>query len=205
MSVVGIIEFGMGNVQSVVNSCLRAGGEPVVVSDGDALRQLSAKRVILPGVGAVGAALGNFRARGFEDALRMKMAGGDVELLGICVGMQMLAEHCEEFGVHRGLGLVSGSVRRLAPVGNDLRLPHVGWNEVAVTRDDRLFAALGTEHFYFLHSYALDGAEEEAVAATFYGRPVTCAVRRGNVSGVQFHPEKSSTVGERLLANFLAC
>jgi glutamine amidotransferase len=205
---VAILEFGVGNVQSVVNACARAGGAPVVVSDGRALAQTPATRILLPGVGAVGVALANFRNRGFEAALAARLAAPDVRVLGICVGMQMLARRCSEFGSHAGLSLVDGTVERIdtTPAGGtgpELRLPHVGWNEVETFGDDPLFRGIGRSHFYFLHSFAMRCAAAEIVGTADYGRPVVAAVRSGRVAGVQFHPEKSSGAGEALLANFL--
>jgi glutamine amidotransferase len=205
---VSILEFGVGNVRSVVNACARAGGNPAVVSDGRALAQAQATRILLPGVGAVGLALENFRGRGFEAALGARLGNPAIRVLGICVGMQMLARSCSEFGTHAGLSLVDGTVERIDTTpadgtGPELRLPHVGWNEVETIGDDPLFRGIGRAHFYFLHSFALRCPAANVVGTAEYGRPVVAAIRNGRVAGVQFHPEKSSGAGEALLANFL--
>ena len=155
-------------------------------------------------MGAVGHALEAVRDRGLEPALRESVIERGRAFLGICVGMQMLGELCEEFGTHRGLGWIPGRVRRLADAGAGLRLPHVGWNTIAPARDDPLLAALSDTHFYFLHSYALDCPDDYVLARADYGGAFACAARRENIAGVQFHPEKSSRAGAELLSAFLA-
>lgn len=199
-----IVEYGIGNIQSVVNACQRMGAAPRVASTGEELRAQDPTHIVLPGVGAVGHALEAVRARGLESALRESVIERGRAFLGICVGMQMLGELCEEFGTHRGLGWIPGRVRRLAEAGAGLRLPHVGWNTISPARDDPLLSALSDTHFYFLHSYALDCPAEYVLARTEYGGEFACAVRRGNIAAVQFHPEKSSRAGAELLSAFLA-
>lgn len=201
---VSVIEYGIGNVQSVVNACERIGAGTRVAHDGAELEEQNPERIVMPGVGAIGEALGNLRARGFDSALDRLVVDGGTPLLGICVGMQMLGESCEEFGSHQGLGLVPGRVRRLAPEGSGLRLPHVGWNTIAVRRaDDPVLGPLDGEDFYFVHSYALECPDEFVLATTEYGAPFVSAVRRDHIIGVQFHPEKSSALGAALLGAFL--
>ena len=204
MAGLSIVEYGIGNIQSAVNACRRVGADPKMVRSGAELLARGSTRIMLPGVGAIGEAMANLRERRLDEALRRRVIDDGVPFLGICVGMQMLGEVCEEFGEHRGLGWIPGRVRRLAPVGSGLRLPHVGWNTIEVTGADPLLADLNGEHFYFQHSYALQCGEEYVLARTDYGEPFVSAVRKGHITGVQFHPEKSSTAGARLLAAFLA-
>lgn len=200
---VSVVSYGIGNVQSVVNALGRVGADVAVAEDGDALIAQSAPRIVLPGVGAVGEALSLLRERGLDSALGKRVLEERTPFLGICVGMQVLLETCTEFGTHAGLGWIPGSVDRLAPEGDPLRLPHVGWNEIAVTRPDPLLGEAGGNHFYFLHSYAVECPDEYVVARSDYGRPFVAALRRDNIAAVQFHPEKSSGIGESVLTAFV--
>jgi len=204
MGSIALIDYGIGNVQSVANALHRAGGEPMVVRDGDGLRAAAATCIVMPGVGAVGEALQLLRDRGLDAALNDEVRDSGVPFLGICVGMQVMAEVCEEFGEHAGLGWIAGRVRRLAPENSGLPVPHVGWNTIAVDDRPSFLKGLDGRHFYFVHSYALDCPEAFVLATADYGVPFVAAVQRGRISGVQFHPEKSSGVGETLLRNFLA-
>lgn len=205
MACVTIIEYGIGNIASVVNACARVGAEPVVVSDGSQLRAATPSHIIMPGVGAIGEALGRLRERGLEEALSELVVSQGAAFLGICVGMQVMAETCEEFGQHRGLGWIPGRVRRLAPAGSDLRLPHVGWNTIEGTQPgDPLLQAIDGKDVYFVHSYAVETSDDCVLARTEYGSRFVSAVRRGRTYGVQFHPEKSSTIGDALLRAFVA-
>lgn len=200
---VTVVSYGIGNVQSVVNALRRVGADVAIAEDGESLLSQRAPRIVLPGVGAVGEALALLRGRGLEDALRLRVLDERVPFLGICVGMQVLLENCTEFGVHKGLGWIPGSVDRLAPDGDPLRLPHVGWNEIVVTRSDPLLGDTNGRHFYFLHSYAVDCPDEYVVARADYGRPFVAALRKDNIAAVQFHPEKSSGIGESVLSAFV--
>lgn len=199
---VAVCSYGMGNLGSVRRALGDLGVDVLMAEHPAAL--FEADRVILPGVGAYGECMARFAAAGFvEPVLRVVSAGKP--LLGICVGMQMLADAGEEFGEHKGLGLISGRVRRLDALGCALRLPHMGWNGLEFDAGEPLFQGLprGAD-VYFVHSYAFDAATTTAaIAHTDYGVPVVAAVRRGHVFGTQFHPEKSSSVGRRLLKNFL--
>lgn len=205
MPTIAVIEYGVGNIQSVVNTMRRMDFEPIVVSDGDALLETKPEFVILPGVGAMGHALEMLRARAFEDALNKIVREQGKPFLGICVGMQVLAETCEEFGEHAGLGWIPGRVRHMSNTGVELCLPHVGWNSIDATRaDDPVAAALAGQDAYFLHSCGFECDPEFVLAHTEYGRPFVSMVRNDNVLGVQFHPEKSALVGEALFAAFLS-
>ena len=195
---VAIIDYGVGNLRSV-EKAFRAGGvEAFVSSDESVLR--AADRLVLPGVGAFRACMDGLASRGFDRLVRERAAGG-TPLLGVCVGMQMLFEESEEFGVTRGLGFLRGRVRRF-PEG--LRVPQVGWNQVGWRRDHALARGIDDHtFFYFVHSFYCEAGDAgEVVGETDYGLDYPSVVARGNVCGVQFHPEKSQAAGLRLLKNF---
>lgn len=199
-----IIDYGVGNIGSVVHACKRAGIEPAVARTGPELNEQNPERILMPGVGAIGAALKQMRAREFEPILNRLVLENRIPLLGICVGMQMLVERAEEFGTHTGLGWLAGSyTERIAEKGSGLRLPHIGWNTVEPVRADPIVSGTEGSHFYFVHSYAVRCDDEYALARTEYGGPFISAVRRDNVIGVQFHPEKSGAAGIQLLQNFM--
>jgi imidazole glycerol-phosphate synthase subunit HisH len=194
----------MGNLRSVLNAFERLGAEARLVSEPAELP--AAERVVVPGVGAFGDAIATLRERGLAQALRDVAAAGR-PLLGVCLGMQLLATRSSEFGEHAGLDLIPGTVERMQP-GPGLRVPHVGWNDFEVRRrDDALLRDLGPEPtFYFVHSYEFRPDDPGAITGvTDYGGPVTATVGAGNVFGVQFHPEKSSADGLSLLRAFLTC
>lgn len=198
MARVAIIDYGVGNLRSVEKAFHAGGAEAVVTSDGRVLRE--ADKLVLPGVGAFRACMEALNARGFDALVREHVAAGK-PLLGVCVGMQMLFEESEEFGVTRGLGLLRGSVRRF-PEG--LRVPQVGWNQVGWRGGHALAEGIEDEtFFYFVHSYFCDAADEaDVLGSTEYGATYASVVARSNVCGVQFHPEKSQAAGLRLLKNF---
>ncbi|HEX8136953.1 MAG TPA: imidazole glycerol phosphate synthase subunit HisH [Pyrinomonadaceae bacterium] len=195
-----IIDYGVGNLRSVEKAFAAAGSEAVVSSDERVLR--SAERLVLPGVGAFAACMQALAARRL-DRLVLERVGEGAPLLGVCVGMQMLFEESEEFGLSEGLALLRGRVRRFA---SDLHVPQVGWNQVEQLRPHPLLTGIseGT-FFYFVHSYYCEPADARVVLGeTFYGRSYASVVAEGSVCGVQFHPEKSQAVGLRLLKNFAA-
>ena len=200
---VAVVNYGMGNLGSVRRALEDLAVEVAVAEHPAAL--FDANRVILPGVGAFGEGMARLRAAGWVDALQRVVLDSGKPLLGICLGMQMLANASEENGVNEGLNLIPGRVRRLDALGCSLRIPHVGWNEVRHRDGTPLFAQIpqGMD-FYFVHSYAFDVDDPDDIAATTeYGVPMTAAVRRGHVFGTQFHPEKSSKAGRQVLRNFL--
>jgi len=201
---VSIVDFGVGNLQSVANACQGLGIDTQIASTGDELRSQSPERIILPGVGAVGVALKNLADRGFAPILSDLVVVREVPLLGICVGMHVLADTCEEFGIHKGFGWIPGRVSRLFPEGSGVRLPHVGWNQIQATnRSDPVFGQLDGTDFYFVHSFALRCPEQYVAATTDYHGEFVSAVRRNHIVAVQFHPEKSASHGRILLNSFL--
>lgn len=197
---IGILDIGMGNLRSVCNAVYQNGFDPVVVDSAAAFDDLT--HLIIPGVGNFGAAVPELEKRQLRDPI-LDFAKGGRPLLGTCLGMQLMMGIGEEGGMHHGLGLIEGRVTRL-DVGPGLRIPHVGWNELDVSRPHPVFSGIKTRcDFYFVHSYAVrcDNALD-VLATTDYGGLVTAAIGRANVVGVQFHPEKSQVNGLRLIENF---
>jgi len=195
--VIAIADYGMGNRRSVEKALEHVGARPLITADHDEIR--AAEGVILPGVGAFPEAIRNLARSGLDDVLRERAAAG-VPLLGICLGMQLLFERSDEHEGAAGLGLLGGDVTALrAP-----KLPHIGWNLVALERPSALTEGLGeAAAFYHVHSFACRPSESaDVVGRGEYGEPFASIVERGNVLGVQFHPEKSSADGLALLANF---
>lgn len=202
MASVGIVDYGLGNLRSVMGAVEKLGHSPVVTADAGLLAR--ADRLILPGVGAFGDGMKNLRARGLVEPLRALVEAGR-PILGICLGFQLLAKTSEEFGAHEGLGWIRATVRRLRPRDQSLRIPHVGWNELKQTAANPLFGGVpGDALFYYVHSYHMI-AEDDAIVIgrCSYGEAFVAAVSQGNVHGVQFHPEKSQRYGLALLANFI--
>lgn len=193
-----LVDIQSGNLHSVENALRAAGADNVTITaDPEAI--LRADRIVLPGVGAFGACAANLRAiDGLEAALRERVLETGTPFLGVCVGMQLLADRGEELGQHAGLGWISGAVRRLDPAGTDAKVPHMGWNDVMPVSDHPLIAP---GEAYFLHSYAFEG--DDVIARTDHAGPVIAAIGRDNIVGVQFHPEKSQRYGLALLARFL--
>jgi len=200
---VAIVDYGMGNLDSVARATEECGGSPVVTASEEEIAHAPA--VILPGVGAFAKGMERIRERGLDEILDTQVRRRSVPLLGLCLGMHLLAKRGDEGGETAGLGWIEGEVRRL-PSENGLRVPHVGWNEVHHERASPLLAgAESGRDFYFVHSYHLVCAEPaHVVATTPYGASFTSIVQAENVYGVQFHPEKSQRAGFQLLRNFLA-
>ena len=195
-----LIDYQAGNLHSVENA-LRAAGcaDLTVTADPEVVRR--ADRIVLPGVGAFGACAASLRAvPGMVAALEERVLGQGTPFLGICVGMQLLAATGEELGTHRGLGWIDGRVRRIDPAGSDAKVPHMGWNDVVPHGDGHPLIVPGEA--YFLHSYAFEGTG--VVATTDHAGPVTAAIARDTMLGVQFHPEKSQRYGFALLERFLS-
>jgi len=198
VSAIALIDYGAGNLHSVHNALKAAGAADVAVTD-DPEMVLRAGRVVLPGVGAFRACMDGLSAiPGMVEALGTRVRRDGVPFLGVCVGMQLMAETGEEMGVHRGLGWLRGSVRALLPSA-EVRVPHMGWNDVV---PEVAHPLIEPGEAYFLHSFAFEG--EAVLARTDHGGPVTAAIGRDNMVGVQFHPEKSQRYGIALLERFLA-
>jgi glutamine amidotransferase len=209
---VAIIDYGSGNLRSAAKAFersvreLRADIEIAVTSEPEFVRR--ADRIVLPGVGAFEDCMNGLMAvRGMRDALDERVIKGGVPFLGICVGMQLMATEGREKGIHAGLDWIGGAVVRLEPQGG-LKVPHMGWNTLKFTQPHALLAGIpdGDDglHAYFVHSYHLATSDERTLFATAdYGQAVTACVGRDNLFGTQFHPEKSQTLGLKLIENFL--
>ncbi len=201
-TLIAIIDYGMGNVGSIANMLRKVGAEATITSDADTIR--AADKLILPGVGAFDNGMRELSERGLVPVLQHEVVNRGKSILGLCLGMQLFAEGSEE-GNARGLGWITGrSVRFPASQpGNPLKVPHMGWNTAIPRREDPLFSALGDDaRFYFVHAFHVECDEDSIVAQTRYGDLFVSALRRGNIAGVQFHPEKSHRFGMQLLRNF---
>ena len=196
---IAVVDYGMGNRRSVEKALLHVGADAAITRDHDALR--AAGGLVVPGVGAFPRGMESLRELGLDDLLRERFAAG-TPVLGICLGMELAFESSSELGGAEGLGLVRGTVERLDAGG--LKLPHIGWNVVSFERPSALTDGVPREcALYHVHSYAPQPADPEDVLGTAeYGARFVTAVEHGHFFGVQFHPEKSSTHGLRMLANF---
>ena len=195
---VGIIDYGVGNLFSLRSSFAASGVEAFV--SGDAAELAKADRLILPGVGAFGDAAAKLRASGLDAFVREQAAAGK-PLMGICLGMQLLFERSYEYGDHEGLGLLKGQVVGMSgrlPEG--LKIPHMGWNALKLTKSAKLLEE--GSYVYFVHSFYAENCEDSLAAVTDYGIPITAAVESRNIFGCQFHPEKSGNVGLEILKKF---
>jgi glutamine amidotransferase len=208
--VVAIIDYGSGNLRSAEKALARAGAEAAsghdIVVTSDAGVVAKAERIVLPGVGAFGDCMAGLVALpGMVETLNACVLRRGAPFLGICVGMQLMAEVGREYGDHAGLGWIEGEVVKLSPSDPALKIPQMGWNALALIGAHPLFAGLPAgAHAYFLHSYVMRPARgSDVLATTDYGGDVTAAVGRDNLAGTQFHPEKSQAVGLTLLGNFL--
>ena len=206
---VAIVDYGSGNLRSAARAlervCGEAGAGPVAVTAAPD-RVAEADRVVLPGVGAFADCMAGIEAiPGMRGALDHAARERGRPLLGICVGMQLMASRGHEHGTHRGFGWIDGAVRRIEPGGAALKIPHMGWNELVIDRPHPLFEGLPAgAHAYFVHGYGFEPADpRDRVAHADHGGAVCAAVARGNLAGTQFHPEKSQQVGLRVLANFV--
>jgi glutamine amidotransferase len=199
---VGLIDYGVGNLFSLASSFAAVGTDAEIVSTPEGLRR--ADRLILPGVGAFRDAADKLCATGLDSVLLEETRKGK-PLLGICLGMQMLFEKSLEYGEHAGLGLLKGTVKPIRDViPAEYKIPHIGWNALTLTRPDcPLFSGLcGGEYMYFVHSYHAAGCGDSLAAVTEYGGTLTAAVWNDNVFGCQFHPEKSGAAGLSILRAF---
>ena len=197
-----IIDYDAGNLKSVEKALQALGEETVITRDREEI--LAADRVILPGVGAFGDAMEKLHQYRLVEIIRQVVQNG-TPFLGICLGLQLLFEESEESQGVPGLGILKGKIRRI-PNTPGLKIPHMGWNSLTLRPETRLFSGLGEEPYvYFVHSYYLEAADPEIVAASAdYGVVIHAAVETGNVFACQFHPEKSSDTGLQILKNFIS-
>ncbi|MBL7714991.1 MAG: imidazole glycerol phosphate synthase subunit HisH [Bdellovibrionales bacterium] len=206
-----IVDYKMGNLQSVANAFRFLGCEASIVDNpSDLASEMKnsgpngpVKGLVLPGVGAFGMAMQNLRSQGMIEPLNEWVLDRKFPLLGICLGMQLLADRSDELGNHEGLGWIPGHVKKLDPK-NDLRIPHVGWNTATIVKQDPLFQKSDPKPcYYFVHSFHFECAPENVAATCDYGTPFVAAVQKDSIFATQFHPEKSQTHGLRILRNFL--
>ena len=197
-----LVDYGVGNLFSLVSSLSAVGADAVVTGDAEVLRR--ADKIILPGVGAFGDAAAKLRATGLDKVIIEEAKAGK-PLLGICLGMQLLLERSFEYGEHEGLGLIEGDIVPISSViPSDLKIPHIGWNALKFTENKSpLFKYINEgDHVYFVHSFYGANCKKNTIAVSEYGADLTAAVANGNVMGCQFHPEKSGTVGLNILRAF---
>jgi len=206
-----MIDYGASNIRSAQKAFEYIGAEVELTEDPEVVRR--ATKLVLPGVGAFGSGMAGLRQRNLPETIRETVARG-VPFLGICVGMQLMFDESNEMGIHQGLGLMAGKVKRFPDnftihnsqfTIHNLKVPHMGWNQLEPAWESKLLAGVSTgDYTYFVHSYYCDPEDATAVLAwTDYGFPFASVVQKDNVYGLQFHPEKSQAVGLRILQNFL--
>lgn len=199
---VAIVDYGVGNLFSLVSSFKAIGVSAIVTGDEKEIR--TADKIVLPGVGAFGDAAQKLRGTGLDKVLTEEAHKGK-ELLGICLGMQLLFDKSYEYGEYDGLGLIKGNIKPISDViPKNFKIPHIGWNSLSFTKNkSRIFKYLNEGEFvYFVHSFYGTDCDESVIATTDYGAELTAAVGRENVFGCQFHPEKSGEVGLKILRAF---
>ena len=201
---IAIIDYGMGNLRSVAKAFEQLGAEALITGNAEEIRK--AAKLVLPGVGAFGDGMANLKNAGLIEVMNEEVLTKKKPILGICLGMQLLASDSEELGMHKGLGWIDAHVRRLDANGTGLKIPHVGWNDIRITPGANLFEHLPQNpSFYFVHSFAVRCNNAADVAATCeYGTAFTAALQHENIHAVQFHPEKSQKDGLKVLENFIA-
>ena len=198
---IAIIDYGVGNLFSLCSSLKSIGADVVVTSNIDTIR--AADKLILPGVGAFADAAKKLHDSGMENAVKVQAAAGK-DIMGICLGMQLLFEKSFEYGERKGLGLLNGSVVPMdGTIPENLKIPHIGWNALHFTKPSKLFKDIKeNDCVYFVHSYYAIDCEDSVIATAEYGKEMTAAVELGNIKGCQFHPEKSGNVGLAILRAF---
>ncbi len=200
---IGIVDYNMGNLASVINAFEMVGADIVVESDPIKLKEYD--KLILPGVGAFGDAMEHLKENGMDEAIKEYAKSGK-PLLGICLGMQLLFENSQEFGSHEGLGLIEGEVVAFdeSKFDHKLKVPHMGWNEMFKQNDISLFEGLSDEFYlYFVHSFHAVCDDKYAIGKTYYGYEFVSAVNKNNIYGIQPHPEKSHENGLKIIENFI--
>ncbi len=194
---IGIIDYGMGNLRSVEKAFQFLGFDAQISDDIKFLEK--ADKIVLPGVGAFADAIDTIKKKDFDKLIKEQTDAGKA-FLGICLGMQMLFDVSYENGEYEGLGLISGVVKRLP---DNVKIPHIGWNNLKLYKKEPLFTGLGeSPYVYFVHSYHLETDAPVVSATTFYGKEIQVAVQKDNIFATQFHPEKSGDVGLKILKNF---
>jgi len=199
---IGIVDYNMGNLGSVINAFAKVGGSAELVSDPEKISKYD--RLVLPGVGAFPDAMEHLRNSSMDEAVK-SFANSGKALMGTCLGMQLLFESSEEFGEHVGLGLIPGRVIRFneSKFDHPLKIPHMGWNELFVQKESQLFSDLPKEFYlYFVHSYHVLCEDKYTIGKTYYGYEFVSAVQNGNIYGFQPHPEKSHDNGLKIIENF---
>ncbi len=198
---IAIVDYGVGNLFSLISSFKKIGADIVVTSDPDVINK--ADGIILPGVGAFEDAAKKLRDSGLDEVIISEVKKGK-KLMGICLGMQMLFEKSFEYGEHKGLGLLKGSIVPMKDsIPNDLKIPHIGWNALHFTRQSNLFKYIKqNDCVYFVHSFYATDCDDSVIATAEYGKELTAAVQKDNIMGCQFHPEKSGEVGLNILRAF---
>ncbi|MCW0234938.1 MAG: imidazole glycerol phosphate synthase subunit HisH [Ferrovibrio sp.] len=201
---IGVIDYGLGNLRSVVGALGKLGASAELVATPQAVAR--ADKLILPGVGAFGRGINNLRERGLDAVIRDRVLTAGIPILGICLGMQLLASQSSEFGQHPGLDLIPGDVTRLTSDATGERVPHVGWNTIRQIEFSRLLQGVSENaYFYHVHSFHFRPKDETAaVAECTHGHAFCTVVEKGHIFGAQFHPEKSQRQGLQVLTNYLA-
>jgi len=201
---IAIIDYGMGNLRSVANAFNAIGYLASIVKNPNDLSQAS--HIVLPGVGAFGDGMKNLRLSGWLDILEREIIEKRKPFLGICLGMQLLATMGTEYGLHEGLNWISGTVKKIESNDPQIRVPHVGWNDVLFLKKDELYKDLGdSQAFYFVHSYVFDVKDKSSVVSglTGHGIEFISSIEKDNIYATQFHPEKSQKIGLKVLENFI--
>ncbi|MBQ7107151.1 MAG: imidazole glycerol phosphate synthase subunit HisH [Clostridia bacterium] len=198
---IAIVDYGVGNLFSLISSFKKIGADIIVTADAEVIK--SSDRIILPGVGAFEDAAKKLRESGLDKVIIDEAVKGK-KLMGICLGMQMLFEKSYEYGCHKGLGLLKGSIVPMQDsIPANLKIPHIGWNALHFTRESYLFKYIkNNDCVYFVHSFYADECSDSVIATAEYGKQLTAAVQKGNIMGCQFHPEKSGEVGLNILRAF---
>ncbi len=198
---IGIVDYNMGNLASVKNAFDKIGAKAEIISDPEKLNNY--EKLLFPGVGAFGDAIEHLKETGLDEAIREFVKGGKY-VLGICLGMQLLFEESEEFGKHKGLGIIPGKVVRFdKKIETTHKVPHMGWNKMFFKRHSSLFEGLNNPYLYFVHSYHVVCNDKYVIGKTIYGYEFVSAVNKDNVFGFQPHPEKSHNAGLKILDNFV--
>lgn len=197
-----IIDYKMGNLRSVQKAFKKVGADVVISNDQQTIR--NASKLILPGVGAFKDGMKHLKELNLLEILHQKVIQEKTPILGICLGMQLLSNKSYENGETSGLGWIDAEVVKFNFINQQLKIPHVGWNELYLDKDSILFNGINTnEDFYFVHSYYFKPNEDVTIATTEYGFEYTSVVAKDNIYGVQFHPEKSQSIGLKLIENFI--